>query len=243
METDALSCFICLSVQTTYELATLVMAISGQTVKDFMEEHLLLEIELESARICVECKDRVYSLEEALFYAQELKDRLLKDFDKANYKDNASLDSLIVVDEDPSSEEAELQDGSDGDSMVDIGGDDGADADADAAIVKEECSEEDEYDVRFDESTEKDIITLSTSKFKDEKLSQFICHTCGEQYKALGSLRRHILSKHINGRVECSICEKTFCEKGALHRHMRIHTGEKKYKVIYQLGNTNSQRF
>lgn len=61
---------------------------------------------------------------------------------------------------------------------------------------------------------------------------QAICDICGKTFRSEGVLNAHVNNFHrILTPFRCEVCGKDFTRRGGIDRHMRIHTGEKKYQV------------
>ena len=52
------------------------------------------------------------------------------------------------------------------------------------------------------------------------------CSTCGETYKHLIVLKRHIKVVHLKIKETCSLCGNQYTDKKSLQKHQRIHHPE-----------------
>ncbi|XP_054461506.1 zinc finger protein ZFP2-like [Anoplopoma fimbria] len=58
---------------------------------------------------------------------------------------------------------------------------------------------------------------------------QFRCSDCEKTFGTRGALKKHMIIHTGERPYSCSVCNKTFPRNGTLNLHMRIHTGEKPY--------------
>ena len=72
------------------------------------------------------------------------------------------------------------------------------------------------------------------SKQKSKKKSGvYHCEICNKVFTQKGGLNRHLRSHTGEKRFKCSHCDKEFANKFEVTPHERIHTGEKPYKCSY----------
>ncbi|XP_056286147.1 gastrula zinc finger protein XlCGF57.1-like isoform X1 [Pseudoliparis swirei] len=57
----------------------------------------------------------------------------------------------------------------------------------------------------------------------------FSCDVCGKRFTERGALKRHMIVHTGEKPFSCDVCGKRFTERGALKRHMIVHTGEKPF--------------
>ncbi|XP_034065741.1 zinc finger and SCAN domain-containing protein 12-like isoform X2 [Gymnodraco acuticeps] len=58
---------------------------------------------------------------------------------------------------------------------------------------------------------------------------QFSCSVCKKSFKQRGHLKEHMIIHTGEKQFSCSVCKKSFKQRGHLKEHMRIHTGEKPF--------------
>uniref|UniRef100_A0A667Y1Z9 C2H2-type domain-containing protein n=1 Tax=Myripristis murdjan TaxID=586833 RepID=A0A667Y1Z9_9TELE len=69
----------------------------------------------------------------------------------------------------------------------------------------------------------------SCSKTKNTGKSVLPCSLCGTGFTRKGALTKHMRVHTGEKPFVCSVCGQRFTEKGNLTKHMRIHTGEKPF--------------
>ncbi|XP_058873886.1 zinc finger protein 345-like [Acipenser ruthenus] len=61
----------------------------------------------------------------------------------------------------------------------------------------------------------------------------FVCSDCGKPFRALSSLKKHLLIHSGEKAHRCAQCGKTFRLAETLKKHVRTHTGEKPYPCLH----------
>lgn len=221
---NCLICFSDLTVVDSSDLETLRTGITNQSMKEFLEEHLLIELDVSSfgsARICDECKVRVDCLEEALVQAKEMKLQLLNDFERSLQK---------------RTEESHIEEDDDCLELVDTLSTDPPSPMIEVNVIATDATETNNDEIQIADKvpspSESQDQEYANFWFSDTIDSKFACHTCGVKYHSRHSLKSHILTKHLDvGRICCLVCGKFFNQKGSLKKHMRIHTRERNFQV------------
>ncbi|XP_034092720.1 zinc finger protein 568-like [Gymnodraco acuticeps] len=60
-------------------------------------------------------------------------------------------------------------------------------------------------------------------------VKNFKCEICGNDFKYMSLLRRHMTTHTDEKPYSCQTCGRDFRESSSLKQHMQVHTGEKKY--------------
>lgn len=69
-------------------------------------------------------------------------------------------------------------------------------------------------------------------KLKSIKTKKISCENCGKVYKRKPALLQHMLSKHLNYRVNCPVCVKKFISVSICNRHLRkVHEINTKFDL------------
>lgn len=223
----ASNCLICFSASTgpTSGIDTLMTGPNGRSLKEFLLDCLAIDVSEEcQVLICVECTERLNSLEEAINRAQEIKDRLLNDFNNSAEQRAASKLLMQIKNE-------EL--------MEDV-----AFSATDTAPASDDNDDADYYP-----TLEEDVTEQSKEKTKKkgrpnkcankkDSVKLLKCDACGNEFKSRSALNFHIKTKHMgDGQYECNFCQKRFTRKGYYRVHLKIHTRETLYQVIIKCNN------
>lgn len=249
---DSSNCYICYKVDENddlYDLNTMVTSKSGRSADAFLIENLSIDIsEEEDARICVDCKYRIDSLDELLVEVSEAKEKLLKDYEETQEKWNHRPSALNwiepaiqevleddeeIVKEDDEEEEEEKEEIEVVEQVVDfVEMCNSENSDEYEYVIKEEIIEEEENHSEQPILKDPKETPNPYEGMYVEHENRFHCTQCDRIYKSKGSVAYHIRQRHIvNTRFECHICTKSFARKENLVLHARTHTGEYKYQV------------
>ncbi|CAK6959842.1 zinc finger protein 37 homolog [Scomber scombrus] len=118
-------------------------------------------------------------------------------------------------------------------------GDSGSTRNTETKAQKRHCESESHTDNEDTSTMLKTNNNTQESSHSSEK--SFRCETCGNQFKHMFNLRRHLTLHKGDGPKNCGICGRDFRFNSGLMAHMRIHTSEKHFFCI-TCGKRFSQR-
>ncbi|XP_071177356.1 zinc finger protein 493-like [Mytilus edulis] len=113
----------------------------------------------------------------------------------------------------------------------------------------EEMADEDDFEDTVDDIGDEDYVESDESKEceptaskrktrrmkSDKSIFEFKCDKCGHHFATEKFLQNHleehlVFDKMDDKNTECSICQKTFCDKPSLRRHYRTHSNCQLYE-------------